>query len=78
MKIKLVAAFKNQLVVAVIVVGAIVTAIPVFICGLIRVLWNAFASWARPRKPAIAEIIWRLAEAAEARIVGRAGKQNEK
>lgn len=78
MKIKLVAAFKNQLLVAVIVVGAIVTAIPVFICGLIRVLWNAFITWARPRKPVVAEIIWQLAEAAEARIVGRAGKQNEK
>lgn len=77
MKIKLVTAFKNQLVVAIIVVGAIVVAILVFICDLIRVLWDAFIFWVRPKKPVVAKIIWRLAETAEARIVGRAGKQNE-
>ena len=74
MKIKFDAAFKNQRVVAVIVVGAIVIAIPIFIFGSIRALWslvwNDFTSWARQRKPVVSENIRRLAESAEARIAG--------
>ena len=55
MKIKFDAAFKNRRDVAVIVVGAIVIAIPIFIFGSIRALWSLvrddFTSWAGLRKP---------------------------
>jgi hypothetical protein len=58
-KIRFVDAFKGQLAIAVIVVGAIVLAIPIFIFSLTRVLWSAlsddFTSWARPRKPIVAK-----------------------
>ena len=74
MKIKFVAAFKNRRVVAVIVVGAIVIAIPIFIFGSIRALWSAV--WAGLRKPVVSEKIRRLAESAEARIAGP-GKTDE-
>jgi hypothetical protein len=76
MKIKFVGAL-DQLVVAVIVVGAIVLAIPIFIFGLIRVLWDELISWATPRKPIVAERIRRWAEATEAHIVGQSGKQTK-
>ena len=67
MKIKFDAAFKNRRVVAVIVVGAIVIAIPIFIFqGSIRALWSAvwddFTSWAGLRKPVVSEKFSRLAE----------------
>jgi len=79
MKIKLVGA-SDQLFVAAIVVGAIVLAIPISIFCLIRVLWSSlwheFISWARPRKPIVAERIRRWAEATEAHIVGQSGKKN--
>ena len=66
MKIKFDAAFKNPRDVAVIVVGAIVIAIPIFIFGSIRALWSAvwddFTSWAGLRKPVVLENISRLVE----------------
>ena len=71
-------AVKKHLVVAAIVVGAIIVAIPVFILGSIRVLWDHFISWARPRQPLVAKRIRQWAQATEARIVGQAGKRNEK
>jgi hypothetical protein len=64
------AAFKNQLVVAGIVVGAIILAIPIFIFSFIGVLWGVFTFWARP---VAAEKIRRSAESAGARIAGQAG-----
>ena len=80
MKIKVFDAL-GQLVVGVIVVGAIVVAIPISIFGLIRALWSAlwddFISWARPRKPIVAKRIRRWAEATEAYIVGQSGKQTK-
>ena len=80
MKIKFDAAFKNRGVVAVIVVGAIVIAIPIFSFGSIRALWSLvwddFTSWAGLRKPVVSEKIRRLAESAEARIAGP-GKTDE-
>jgi hypothetical protein len=36
---KVIVAFKDQIVVALIVVGAIIFAIPIFIFGLIRLVW---------------------------------------
>jgi hypothetical protein len=66
MKIKFDAAFKNRRDVAVIVVGAIVIAIPIFIFGSIRALWSLvwddFTSWAGLRKPVVLEKISRLVE----------------
>ena len=80
MKIKSVGAL-DQLVVGIIVVGAIVLAIPISIFGLIRALWSAlcddFISWARPRKPIVAKRMSRWAEATEAYIVGQSGKQTK-
>ena len=80
MKIKFGAAFKNRRDVAVIVVGAIVIAIPIFIFDSIRALWSVvwddFTSLARPGKPVVSEKIRRLAESAEARIAGP-GKTDE-
>ena len=72
MKIKFEAAFKNQFVVATIVLGAIILAIPVFIFGVIGILWRVFTSWARP---IASERIRRSAESAGARIVGQAGNK---
>jgi hypothetical protein len=72
MKIKFEAAFKNQFVVATIVLGAIILAIPVFIFGAIGILWGIFTSWARP---IASERIRRSAESAGARIVGQAGNK---
>ena len=66
MNIKFDAAFKNRRDVAVIVVGAIVIAIPIFIFGSIRALWSLvwddFTSWAGLRKPVVFEKISRLVE----------------
>jgi hypothetical protein len=66
MKIKFDAAFKNRGDVAVIVVGAIVIAIPIFFFGSIRALWSLvwddFTSWAGLRKPVVLEKISRLTE----------------
>jgi hypothetical protein len=80
MKIKFVDA-SNRLAVAAIVVGAIVLAIPISIFGLIRILWSGlwdeFISWARPRKPIVAERIRRWAEATEAHIVGQSRNQTK-
>jgi len=80
MKIKFVGA-PDQLVVAVIVAGAIVLAIPISIVGLIRSLWSIlrddFMSWAKVRKPIVAKRITRWAEATEAHIVGQSGRQTK-
>ena len=66
---------------AVIVVGAMVLAIPISIFGSIRVLGSAlrdaFISWAGPRKPGVAKRITQWAEASEAWIVGQSGKQTK-
>jgi hypothetical protein len=72
-----VGAFKNQLVVAAICVGAAIVAILVFICRLIPFLWRVFTSWARPRAPGVAEKLRQLAKATEKQIVGQAGQQTD-
>ena len=72
-----VGAFKNQLVVAAICVGAAIVAILVFICRLILFLWRVFTSWARPRAPVVAEKLRQLAEATEKQIVGQAGQRTD-
>ena len=74
---KRVAAFKNQLVITVVVVGATLLAIPIFIFGLMRILWDLFIFWARLRKPIVAKRIKVWAEATEVRSVGSAGKQTK-
>jgi hypothetical protein len=61
---------KNQLLLAAIVVGAIIIAIPISIFGVIGVLWRVFTSWARPKRPVVSENIRRSATAAAARIAG--------
>ena len=74
---KRVAAFKNQLVITVIVLGAILLAIPIFIFGLMRILWDLFIFWARLRKPIVAKRNKVWAEATEVRLVDSAGKQTK-
>jgi len=73
MKIKFAGSFKNQCDVALIVVGAIIIAIPIIIFGRIRVLWGVLTFWAKPRRSVVSE---RLAKAA-ARITGQAGKRTK-
>ena len=74
--------FVGTLDVAAIVVGAIVLTIPISIFGLIRVLWSSlwddFSSWARLKKPVVAQRMRRWAEATEAHIVGQSGRQSDK
>jgi hypothetical protein len=70
-------AFKKQLVVLAICVGAAVVAVFVFICRLIPSLWRVFTSWARPRTPVVAEKLRQLAEATEKQIVGQAGQRTD-
>ena len=72
-----VGAFKNQLVVAAICIGAAIVAILVFICRLIPFIWRVFTSWARPRAPVVAEKLRQLAEATEKQIVGQAGQRTD-
>ena len=72
-----VGAFKNQLVVAAICLGAAIVAIFAFICRLIPFIRRVFTSWARPRAPVVAEKLRQLAEATEKQIVGQAGQRTE-
>jgi hypothetical protein len=62
---------KNQIFIAFIVVGAIIIAIPVFIFGVIRLVWDVAISLAAPRAPIAAKKIRQVAAAAEAHISGR-------
>jgi hypothetical protein len=65
---------KNQIIVPLIVVGAIVIAIPIFILGIFRLVWELAMSLATPRAPIVTDKIRKLAAAAETRMSGRAGK----
>jgi hypothetical protein len=58
------------LLLAVIIVGAIIIAIPIAIFGTIGFLWRVFTSWARPKRPIVSENIRRTATAASAHIAG--------
>jgi len=66
---------KDRIVVAAIVAGAIIIAIPIGILGVFKVLWDFGISLATPKAPVVAEKMRRLAEAAETRISGRTDKQ---
>jgi hypothetical protein len=59
---------KNQIVVALIAVGAIVIAIPIFIFGLVRLVCDLGISSTAPKWPDVSKKLRHLAEAAEARI----------
>ena len=63
-------ASKDQLLLAAIVVGAIIIAIPISIFGTAGFLWRVFTSWASPKRPVVSENIRRSATAAAARIAG--------
>jgi hypothetical protein len=65
---KIIVAFKNQIVVAFIVVGAIIFAIPICIFGLIRLAWVTAIFLAEPRAPVVQEKIRHLLETVEAHI----------
>jgi hypothetical protein len=65
---------KNQIIVAVIVVGAIIVAIPMLILGMVRLVSELAISLARPRAPIVTDKIRQLAAAAETRVSGRTGK----
>jgi hypothetical protein len=65
---------KNQIIVAGIVVGAIIVAIPMLILGMVRLVSELAISLARPRAPIVTDKIRQLAAAAETRMSGRTGK----
>jgi hypothetical protein len=65
---------KNQIIVPLIVVGAIIVAIPIFILGTFRLVWELAVSLATPRAPMVTDKIRQLAAAAETRMSGRADK----
>jgi hypothetical protein len=71
---RIVVAFKNQIVVAFIVCGAIILAIPICIFGLIRLAWVEGKSLALGRPVVPQEKIRRLLETIETRI----GPQTDK
>jgi hypothetical protein len=56
-------------VVALIVAGAIIIAIPIFVLGLLRVGWGIAVPWAARRQPVVLQKIKRSAETVE-RFVG--------
>lgn len=66
---------KDRIIVAAILAGAIIIAIPIAILGVIKVLWDFGISLATPKAPVVAEKIRQLAEAAETRISGQTDKQ---
>ena len=68
---------KNLIVVALIVAGAIIIALPIAILGLIKVVWDLGISLTTPGAPVVAEKIRQLAEVAELRISGQADKQTK-
>ncbi|MGE5162867.1 MAG: hypothetical protein ACM3IH_02440 [Sphingobacteriales bacterium] len=65
---RIVIAFKNQIVVLVIVIGAIIVAIPVFILSLIRIGWELGVPWVARRRPGVVEKITSIAENIEKHI----------
>jgi hypothetical protein len=65
---------KNHIIVAVIVVGAIIIAIPMVLLGMVRLVSELAISLARPRAPIVTDKIRQLAAAAETRMSGRTGK----
>lgn len=65
---RIVIAFKNQIVALVIVIGAIIIAIPVFIFGLIRLGWTLGVPWVARRRPVVVEKIRSVAENIDKRI----------
>ena len=54
--------FGGKPVVALIAVGAIIIAIPIFVLGLVRVGWSIAVPWAAQRQPVVLEKIKRSAE----------------
>ena len=68
---------KNLIVVALIVDGAIIVALPIAILGLIKVVWDLGICLTTPSAPIVAEKIRQLAEVAELRISGQADKQTK-
>ena len=65
---RIVIAFKNQIVALVIVIGAIIVAIPVFIFNLIRIGWEFVVPWAARRRPRVVAKIISVAENLDKRI----------
>ena len=65
---RIVVAFKNQIVVLVIVIGAIIVAIPVFIFSLFRFGWELGVPWVARRRPGVVEKIRSVAENFEKHI----------
>lgn len=65
---------KNQINVAVIVLLAIIVAVPIFILGMVRLVSELAIALARPRAPIVTDKIRQLAAAAETRMSGRTGK----
>lgn len=61
--------FGGKPVVALIAAGAIIIAIPIFVCGLFRVGWEFAVPWAARRQPIVLQKIKRTAEGVE-RFVG--------
>lgn len=79
MKNQSVATFKNLIVVAFIIVGAIIIAIPIFIFGLFRLAWvNAAISLAGVRQNVPREKIRHLLEAVETHIGPQTPRRGEK
>jgi hypothetical protein len=78
MKNQIVTAFKNQTVVALIVVGAIILATPIFIFGIVRVVWELGTSfWTVRGRPVSQEKIKHLLEAIETHIGPQTDKRNK-
>lgn len=71
---KIVGAFKNKIVSAVIVGGAIIIAIPICIFGLVRLAWVLGKFFALGQQPAVSAKVRSVAEAIEARIRGQPDK----
>ena len=65
---KIIVALKNQIVVALIVVGAIIFATPICIFGLLRLAWVTTKSLVRLRAPEAQEKLRHLLETVETRI----------
>ena len=61
MKNQMVSALKNQLVLALIVAGAITIAVPIFVCGAIGIFWDFCLSLAASKVVRVAEKLddWR-------------------
>jgi len=72
---KSIAVLKTHAAAAVIVVGGVIVAVPVFVCLLTGRIVEIAASWIVPRAPLAAHKFRQLAELAEARISGQASER---